>query len=349
MKSACYFFEICEHMKTKWLTSISSLFFFSLFLFFTCSCTDKDTTPDVTTARLLYSSGSCVFIDVFAQDNETALIVDNCGNLKKIVLLTGKSTILADHLFYQGGFFTPSVPGSLFYLTLTKSNGVYLEPFLLNKIDLASGTIQTFVSDGLHNAFHGGYTTGNKKLAVQQPGSEELLVIDLENLSLHHYTIPGTFEAFSPDDSQAIIRTAGNSTVLYDFECECTQPLSFSGIDKYLWRQQGIFGVKYAGYGMQFQDLQTGTVLGSIDYALNWTASPQGTLISVFKKDTDYETSFMTRIETFDLVTKISKTIYPFKFNIISNTGITFLTPTPGEDKLLFVENSNKLKIIDLK
>ena len=272
-------------------------------------------TPPVS-ENIVYKS-SCTIEEIFwLADNETILLNDFCnGTLKKINTST-KSVQLFDigargHL-NQRLFYSEQLPQLAFYIALTKdATGVYSVPYKLYSLNLTTG-ISVLIKDSItENPLVGSYTLGNKKLALKS--GTQVLAINLEQSTSKILPISGNVQAFSPDDTKMLIYSSSAPiTSVYDFTCQCAQPITLAGKGNPLWRTQGIYGYNYSSNPseLQFINLQSGAVLKSFTGLSSgpWVAQ-NGSLSTLFAEGPTYNTDNKGSLITYDFVTGQTKEI----------------------------------------
>lgn len=317
-----------------------------------CTKNNPSTPNDQEPDNLIYSS-ICTVEQVFwLPDNETILLSDHCnGTLKKINTST-KSVQLFDlmareHLL-QRIFYADQLPNFAYYIALTKdASGSYAPPFKLFSLNLSTGiSVRILDSINQNPLSSGGYTMGNKKLAVKS--GQQSMVIDLEHSTSETLPVSNNVQAFSPDDTKMLTFPSTQNPVtasIYDLICHCTQPITLAGSGTPFWRSQGIYGYQVnstvpAQENLEFSNLQSGALIKSFpDYVQGPWILPNGNLVTLLVKGPTYSSDNKAKLINFDLITGQTKEITTVIHNPFLSfiKGIYLAAASPNQKKIAYV------------
>jgi hypothetical protein len=288
-------------------------------------------------------------------DNETILLNDFCNGTLKKINTTSKSVqfinLLAREHLVQRIFYSEQLPQFAFYIALTKNAiGTYSLPFKLFSLDLTNDNSVLIKDSITQNPLAGGYTLGNKKLAIKS--GSQLMVVNLEQATTQILPVSGDVQVFSPDDSKMLIYSSSPAPVtatVYDFTCQCTQPITLAGNGIPLWRTQGIYGYKINSPAtLEYLNLQSGMVLKSFSgYASGPWVAQNGSLSILFAEGATYATDHKGSLMSYDFVTgqtkEITTALYlPYSAYIV---GIYLAAVSPNQKKVAWVQNGGDLKV----
>lgn len=316
----------------------------------------KNNTPDNNQEpdNLVYRSDCTIKEIYWLGDNETILFNDFCnGTLKKINTVT-KAVQLFDivakgHLL-QRIFYSEQLPNYAFYIALTKdAAGSFSMPLKLFSLDLTTGNSVLIRDNITQLPSWGGYTMGNKKLAIKS--ATELLVIDLEHATTQVFPVSQNVQAFSPDDTKMLLYSSSTSPItatVYDFVCQCTQPKNLAGSGIPIWRTQGLFGYNITTGVLNYLNLESGTLLKSFpDFGEGPWVAQNGSLAILLAKGPTYASDKKALLLSFDLVTgqtkEIASVVYVPLYSY--NVGIYLAAISPNQKKVAYVQDLSNLRI----
>lgn len=310
--------------------------------------------------NLVYRALGTINQIFWLSDDESILLNDGTnGTLKKINTST-KTVQLFDimsreHLL-QRIFYTDQLPNFAYYLAITKdASGSYAPPYKLFSLNLTTGTSVRICDSITQNPLSsGGYTMGNKKLAVKS--GQQLLVIDLEQSTSQTLPIAENVHAFSPDDSKMLIFSSTQYPVtaaVYDFLCNCSQPITIAGQGTPFWRSQGIFGYQVTSpatlqFDLRLSDIQSGALIKSFpDYLEGPWILPNGTLVTLLVKGPTYNVDRKAVLINFDLVTRQTKEITTVVHDPYLSfiKGIYLAAVSHNLRKIAYAQNGSELRV----
>jgi len=319
------------------------------------SCSKKKEVPVTPVPDNLVYQSACTIDEIFwLADNETILLNDFCNGTIKKINTTSKSVQLFDlvtrgHLV-QRLFYSEQFPQLAFYLALTKdATGVFSGPFKLYSLNLTTGNSVLIKDSITQNAFGGGYTLGNKKMAIKS--GSQILVINLEQSTSQILAISGNVQAFSPDDTKMLIYSSSGPVIatVYDFTCQCTQPITLAGNGNPLWRTQGMYGYNINSPGnLQYVNLQSGALLKSFTgFASGPWVAQNGSLSILFAEGPTYSTDQKGSLIIYDFVTGQTKEIATALYRPYASTivGVYLAAVSPNQKKGAYVQNGSDLRV----